>query len=139
MVYVDVEVASGSMDLEGQVTQDGVGSGWLQSDNSNSVELAVDLTDLTPGDSHDVTVELRNNGGMTAYVTVDASQITPGSVPGTCPLALTGDLPTDTTIPGNGDVSWTFNLSAPANWGTECQNVTFVSGVVAFQATTDAP
>lgn len=142
-VYVELDVATGSMDLEGQVITDGAASGWLDSDDENSIELAVVLNPLTPGDEHEVNVALRNNGTMTAYVTLDGSGLTlDPSALGDCALDGTGSdaIPGAFSIPANGgEVDWTLQVAAPADWGDECQGIQLVSGSVVFHATTDAP
>lgn len=139
VVYVDVDVASGTMNLQGQVTKDGVASGWQESDDAGNIQLAVSMTDLTPGDTHEFVVELQNQGTMTAYVTLDGSNLILGD-PGDCPINATGDaIPGDFTIAGGGSVSWTLNFEADPGWDDDCQGQMFVDGYVAFNATTNAP
>ena len=62
VVYVDVDIASGSMNLQGQVTKDGVASGWQESNDAGAIDLAVSMPDLTPGDTHEFVIELQNLG-----------------------------------------------------------------------------
>lgn len=137
-VYVELDVATGSMDLEGQVTVDGDDSGWQQSDDEDNIELAIVLDELTPNENHEVEVELQNNGSMTAYVTFDGSGIEELNL--TC--AIDGDgsdaIPAAFSIPANGNVGWTLTFTT-GDWDDECQGVQLVSGHVAFHATTDAP
>lgn len=136
VVYVDVDIASGSMNLQGQVTKDGSASGWLESDDAGAIELAVSMPDLTPGDSHEFVIELRNQGTMTANVTFDDTNLVLGD-PGDCPLGLSGDtIPAAFSIAAGGNVSWTLNFEADPGWDDACQGQMFVDGYVAFNATT---
>ncbi len=138
-VFVDVDIATGSMDLEGQVTTDGAASGWLQSDDENNIALGIDLSQLTPGDNHEVVLELQNNGSMTAYVTFDGTNLVLGDL-GACPITLGGDaIPADFQILANDDIAWTLTFETPSDWDDDCQGQSLVSGYVSFQATTDAP
>jgi hypothetical protein len=139
VVYVDVDIASGSMNLQGQVTKDGVAGGWQESNDAGDIDLAVSMPDLTPGDTHEFVIELQNLGTMTAYVTFDDTNLTLGT-PGDCALNLGGDaIPAAFSIAVGGSVSWTLSFEAASDWDDACQGQMFVDGYVAFNATTDAP
>lgn len=135
IVYVDVDVSSGSMDLEGSV--DG-GTTWLQSEDENNITLAFELTGLTPGDERSAEFQLRNSGDMTAYLTVNGTGTLTLDLPTECPLTVDADaFPTE--VPGEATVSWTVDVTVPTNWPDDCQDVEFATGYVAINATTDVP
>lgn len=139
-VHVDVDLASGSMDIQGTVTTDGVVSGPYQSDDEDNIELAISLTQLTPGDTHEVVLELENLGSMTAYVSLDGTNLNLEPALGDCPVSLTGDaIPDSFEIAASDSQSWTLNFTADANWDDDCQGKALISGYVSFNATTDAP
>lgn len=141
-VFVDVAVSSSSMNLQGQVTIDGIPSGWQESDGSG-VNLKIDLPNLTPGDSHDVTIALRNQGTTPAYVTYDDSNLVPGDALGDCEFGLSGDDIAFDVVPAGGTpVQGTLTLTADpdSNWDYDlCQGKTFATGYLVYHATSDAP
>lgn len=144
VVHVAVDVDSGNLNLQGRVTTPSGTYGWSESDDSNNIQLPVVLQDLSPGESREVVLELRNVGSATAYVNVDLANLIPGALLATCPVDVQGDtVPTDFVVPGGDNISWTLDFVAndagAGTWGNECQDQQLLSGYVSFQATTDAP